>query len=143
MTSDLDTTGSPRSSAGDRARTRAYARDFFPAIAGYVVAVVAVGVWGDLDGDGPWRYAWALLPVLPAALLVRAVARGIRRSDEYARLLQLGALAVSFAATMLACVLLGMLTIAGLPLPAQLLPWLLFAAGMLSWIVAAAVTARR
>jgi hypothetical protein len=143
MTSDLDTTGSPRQSTGDRARTRAYARDFVPAIAAYVVAIVAVVAWGGLDGDGPWRYAWALLPVVPAALLVRAVARTVRRADEYARLVHLGNLAAAFGVTVLACVLLGMLTIAGLPLPVALLPWLPFGAGLLGWAVAAAVTARR
>ena len=143
MTSDLDTSGAPRQSSGDRARTRAYARDFAPAMAGYVVAITAVGLWGDLDGDGSWRYAWALLPVVPAALVVRAVARAVRRPDEYARLLHLGGLAAAFAVTMLACVVLGMLAIAGLPLPVALLPWLPFGAGMLGWAVAAAVAGRR
>ena len=139
MTSDLDTRGP---SNGDRARSRAYLRDFAPAMAAYTVVVVAVGTWGGLGGDSPWRYAWALLPVLPVGLVVRAVARGLRRSDEYARLLQLRALAVSFAAAMLASVALGMLAIAGAPLSAELLPWLVFGAGMLTWIVSAALSGR-
>ena len=139
MTSDLDTRGP---SNGDRARSRAYLRDFAPAVAAYVVAIVAVGAWGGLDGDSPWRYAWALLPLAPVALVVRAVVRALRRSDEYARLLLLTDLAVSFAAAMLAAVALGMLAIAGAPLPAQLLPWLVFGAGMLTWAVRTALSAR-
>jgi len=109
----------------------------------YVVVVSAVTAWGHLDGTSPWRFAWALLPALPAALIVRAVVRFLGRSDEYARLVQLTSLAIAFAATMLACVVLGMLAVAGSPLPAVLLPWLAFGAGMLTWGVAAGVVAHR
>jgi hypothetical protein len=139
MTSELDTTPS----RGDRERSRAYVRDVVPAMGGYVVVVTAVTAWGHLDGTSPWRFAWALLPLLPAALIVRAVVRFLARSDEYARLVQLTSLAVAFAATMLACVVLGMLAIAGGPLPAVLLPWLAFGVGMLAWGVAAGVVTHR
>ena len=140
MTSDLDTRGTSR---GDRARSHAYLREFVPAIAAYAVAVVAVGTWGGLDGDSPWRYAWALLPVVPVVLVVRAVVRALRRADEYARLLQLTDLAAAFAVAMVAAVALGMLAIAGAPLRAELLPWLVFGAGMLTWAVRGALSARR
>ncbi|WP_369053233.1 hypothetical protein [Kineococcus terrestris] len=137
MTSTLDTTGRSR---GDRARTRAYARDFVPAMAGYVVAIAAVTVWGGLDGDSPWRFAWALLPVLPVLAVVRAVVRALRRSDEYAQLVQLRGLAVGFAVAVVACVVLGMLQLAGLVVPVA--PWLVVGAAMTSWAVAAAVASR-
>ncbi|WP_432492340.1 hypothetical protein [Kineococcus auxinigenes] len=137
MTSDLDT---PQRSTGDRARARAYLRDFLPAMVGYVVVLLAVGTFGDLDGDSPWRFLWALLPVLPVLAVVRAVARALRRSDEYAQLLQLRALAVGFAVAMTACVVLGLLEFAGLVVPVG--PWLAFGAGMLSWAVAAGVAHR-
>ena len=137
MTSKLDTTVRSR---GDRARTRAYFRDFAPAMAAYVVAIVAVVAWGDLDGESPWRVAWALVPVLPVLGVVRAVVRGLRRSDEYAQLVQLRGLAVGFAVAMVVCVVLGMLMVAGLSVPAG--PWLAFGAGMVSWAVAAAIASR-
>ncbi|MFG1677382.1 hypothetical protein [Micromonospora sp. NPDC049282] len=137
MTSKLDTNMRSR---GDRARTRAYFRDFAPAMAAYVVAIVAVVAWGDLDGESPWRFAWALLPVLPVLGVVRAVVRGLRRSDEYAQLVQLRSLAVGFAVAMVACVVLGMLMAASLSVPAG--PWLAFSAGMGSWGVTAAVASR-
>ena len=137
MTSTLDTSAQSR---GDRARTRAYARDFVPAMAAYVVAIVVVTVWGGLDGDGPWRFAWALLPVLPVLGVVRAVVRGLRRSDEYAQLVQLRGLAVGFGVAVVACVVLGMLQLAGLVVPVA--PWLVVGAAMTSWAVAAAVASR-
>ncbi|WP_432537824.1 hypothetical protein [Kineococcus arenarius] len=137
MTSNLDTT---QRSDGDRARARAYLREFVPAMVGYVVVLLAVGTFGDLDGDSPWRFLWALLPVLPVLAVVRAVARALRRSDEYAQLLQLQALAVGFAVAMTACVVLGLLEFAGLVVPVA--PWLAFGAGMLSWAVAAGVAHR-
>ena len=137
MTSDLD---SRRHSDGDRARSRAYAREFAPAMGAYAVVLVAVVVLGDLDGDSPWRFAWALLPLLPVLAVVRAVVRALRRSDEYAQLVQLRALAAGFAVAMLACVALGLLGAAGLVVPAA--PWTAFGAGMLTWGVAAGVGSR-
>jgi hypothetical protein len=96
-----------------------------------------------LQGNSPWRYVWALLPVLPVLLVVRAVARALKRSDEYAQLLQLRSLAAAFAVAMVSCVILGMLQTAGLASPQGLALWLAFGAGMLTWAIAAAVAARR
>lgn len=137
MTSKLDANVRSR---GDRARAHAYVRDFTPAIGAYVIAIAAVVIWGRLDGDSPWRFAWALLPVLPVLAVVRAVVRALRRADEYAQLVQLRGLAVGFAVTVVACVVLGMLAIAGLSTPAG--PWMVFGAGMLSWAVATGIAAR-
>jgi len=109
-------------------------------MAAYVVAIGVVVAWGDPDGESPWRFAWALLPVLPIVGVVRAVVRGLRRSDEYAQLVQLRGLAVGFAVAMFACVVLGMLAVAGLSVPAG--PWLAFSAGMVSWAVATAIASR-
>ncbi|WP_337062821.1 hypothetical protein [Kineococcus sp. G2] len=137
MTSKLDTANRSR---GDRARAHAYLREFLPAMAAYVVVLVAVLTWGDVDGDSPWRFLWALLPLLPVLAVARAVVRALRRSDEYAQLLQLRALAVGFAAAMLACAVLGLLGVTGLVVPAA--PWLVLGAGMASWGVAAGVVHR-
>ncbi|MFB9237044.1 hypothetical protein ACFFWC_16020 [Plantactinospora siamensis] len=137
MTSNLDTKGQSR---GDRARARAYFRDFAPAMAAYVVAIVAIVTWGGLDGENPWRFVWALVPVVPVLGVVRAVVRSLRHADEYARLVQLRGLAVGFAVAMVACVVLGMLTAAGLSVPAG--PWLAFGAGMASWAAATAIASR-
>ena len=138
MTSRLD---SDRPSAGDGAKARAYGRDFWPGMAAYAVVLAAVLTWGDLDGTSPWRFVWALAPVLPAAWTVRAVFRQVRRVDEYQRLLLLGSLAVGFAVAMLAAITLGFLTIAGLRLADA--PWIVVGAGMLGWAFTGICVARR
>lgn len=135
MTSELD---SASRSSGDRAR--AYHLDFWPGIVGYVVVLGAVTVLGDLDGTSPWRFLWALLPVLPALWVIRAVVRHVRRIDDYQRGLLLSGLAVGFAAAMIASVTVGFLDVAGLDVP--LAGWIVYGVGMVAWGVAAAVTAR-
>src|SRR3954453_12393136 len=110
MTSRLD---SDRPSAGDRARARAYNREFWPGVAAYAVVLVAVLLWGGLDGHSPWRFVWALAPVLPAAWVAHAVFRQVHRADEYQQLLLIRSLAVGFAVAMLASITLGFLGIAG------------------------------
>lgn len=61
----------------------------------YGIVLTAVLIWGHLDGQSSWRYLWALLPVVPAVWIVRAVVRHVRRIDDYQRLLQLQGLASS------------------------------------------------
>ena len=135
MTSDLDI------STGDRRRSRAYAHDFWPGMAGYLVLLSAAVIWGDLDGDSPWRYAWAVLPALPAALAVRAVVRHVRRIDDYQRLLLLQGLAAGFAVAMVTALTLGLLGAAGLETGAA--GWIVYGAGMLGWGIASVVAGRR
>src|SRR5664279_4466378 len=111
MTSNLDST---RASEGDRADSRAYQREFWPSMIAYAAVLGAVLVWGHLDGDSPWRFLWAVMPVVPALWTVRAVLHHIRRLDDYQRLLLLQGLAVGFALAMIASVTAGFLAIAGL-----------------------------
>jgi hypothetical protein len=138
MTSTLD---SDRPSSGDRAKARAYSREFWPGMAAYALVLTAVLTWGDLDGHSPWRFVWALAPLLPAAWTVRAVLRQVHRVDEYQRLLVLQSLAVAFAMTMLAAITLGFLTIAGLRLADA--PWIVVGAGMLGWALTGICVGRR
>jgi len=138
MTNNLD---SATVSTGDRARARAFQRDFWPSMIGYGVVLAAVLVWGHLDGDSPWRYLWALLPVVPAGWTVRAVLRHIHRIDDYQRLLLLRGLGVGFATAMIASLTLGFLGIAGLPM--RLGGWVIYGTGMSGWIVGAHFAQKR
>jgi hypothetical protein len=138
MTSSLD---SRRRSEGDRARARAYNREFWPAMAAYVVVLAAVVTWGGLDGHSPWRFVWALAPVLPAACTVGVVLRHVRRVDEYQRVQLLQSLAVGFAVAMLTAITLGFLSVAGLRLAEA--PWIVYGAGMLGWAVTGICAGRR
>ncbi|MFC0462344.1 hypothetical protein ACFFKU_01060 [Kineococcus gynurae] len=130
-------------SRGDRARAAAYYRDFLPGMITYVLVVVLVGAVGHLDGTSPWRFAWALLPVVPTLLVVRAVVRHLRRVDEFARTQLLVAIGVGFAAAMTAAVGLGFLASAGAPFPAGTPSFGVLAAGMAAFGISAAVQNRR
>lgn len=107
---------------------------------GYLVVLLAVMTWGNLDGDSRWRYLWALLPVLPALWGVRAVVRHVNRIDDYERQLLLQGLAAGFAVAMIASLTVGFLGVAGLALPAA--GWVIYGAGMLGWALAAAIAHR-
>lgn len=138
MTSDLDRSSG---SAGDRARTRAYYWDFWPSVVGYALILSAVLVWGNLDGTSSWRYLWAVLPVVPALWMVRAVLRHVRRIDDYQALLLLQGLGVGFAIAMVTSLTVGFLGIAGLPMRAA--GWVVYGAGMLGWLVASRLVQKR
>lgn len=138
MTSDLDTA---RSSRGDRARSRAYLLEFGIAMGAYVVVLVAVLLWGDMNGHAPWRLALAVLPAVPAAGIAWAVLRHVRRVDEYQRRILLEGLAVGFALAMIAAITLGLLSAAGLVLAAA--PWIVYAVGMVGWAIAGGIASRR
>jgi hypothetical protein len=77
---------------------RRYLREFFPAMGGYVLAILAT-TWllkhhGADFGLGA-RAALALLPVLPIVLAMRALVRAIRDSDELERQVELESVAIS------------------------------------------------
>jgi len=138
VTNNLD---SARASAGDRAVSRAYLREFWPTMIGYCVVLVAVVAWGHLDGDSGWRFLWAVLPVIPVLWTVRAVVRHVRRIDDYQRLLALQGMGTGFAVAMVAAVTVGFLSIAGLALPGA--AWIIVGVGMLGWAVGSAVVMKR
>lgn len=138
MTSDLDT---PSASRGDRARTRAYHREFWPSMIAYAVVLTAVLLWGHLDGHSRWRFVWAVLPVVPTLWTVRAVLHHVHRIDDYQRLLLLQGLGVGFAVAMIASLTVGFLGVAGLTLPAA--GWIIYGAGMLAWAGAGVLTRKR
>ena len=119
----------------------AYLREFWPTMIGYCVLLVAVVAWGGLDGDSPWRFLWAVLPVIPVLWTVRAVVRHLRRIDDYQRLLVLRGLGTGFAVAMVSSVAVGFLSIAGLALPGA--GWVIFGVGMLGWAVGSAVVMKR
>jgi hypothetical protein len=105
------------------------------------VLLTGVLLWGDLDGQSPWRFAWAVVPVLPALWIVRAVLRHVRRIDDYQRLLLLQALGGGFAVAMIAAVTMAFLEIAGLRVEG--VGWIVYGAGMLGWIITGTIAGRR
>ena len=98
-----------------------------------------------LDPDGrtsPWNVVWSLLPLIPALWLVWAQVRGLRRADEYQRMMQLEAMAIGFGAVTMLALLGGLLDAAGIGDPRQSLQ-VTFIVGILVWIGALAVKTSR
>ena len=129
MTSDLDNRGG----RAERVAYRPYYRDLVIGMVAYGVLLAAAILFGDLEGDSPWRFAWALLPVLPLAFVLVSVVRLLPRLDEYQRQLQLQALAVGFGAAIIAALTTGFLAFAGLQ--GWWSSWVVFAVGMAGWAV--------
>ncbi|MCU1404746.1 MAG: hypothetical protein JWQ43_1049 [Glaciihabitans sp.] len=138
MTNNLD---SRAASVGERAVNKAYLREFLIGMIGYAVILMAVMIWGGLDGDSPWRYAWAVLPVVPMLWVVVALWRHIKRIDDYQRLVLLRGLGIGFAVAMISAITLGMLGIAGLSVPS--VGWIIFSLGMAGWLVATTISNRK
>jgi len=131
-----------RKSQSDVRRERAAVRDAAPAV---VVLIVAQGSLLALDPDGgasARNLAWSLLPLLPAAWLVWAQVRSLRRADELQRIVQLEAMAVGFGAVMLLLLAAGLLEGAGVGDPRQSLQ-ITFIAGVLVWVAALGFKMRR
>ena len=113
----------------------AYARDFAPAVAGYIVATLAVTILIDFEGATPWwKYVLALLPVLPALWGVRAVRRHVSRIDEMQQRVLLSAMATGFGVAMVVAITVGFLAMAGLDTN-KWGPWLIYASGMAAWSI--------
>ncbi|MEO8809925.1 MAG: hypothetical protein ABI386_06740 [Rhodanobacter sp.] len=78
-----------------RAEQRRYVREFFPAMAAYVVLLfVSQAMLGHVHALA-WKTIIVLLPVLPIVLVVRAMVRLILASDELERRLQLEAISIA------------------------------------------------
>lgn len=107
----------------------------------YCLVLVLVLTFGDLDGTSPWRFVWAVLPVLPLIWVCLAVVRHLRRLDDYQQRLTLLSLGVGFAVAMAAAVSMGLLGAAGLQATAT--PWIIFGAGMAGWGVTSIVVGHR
>ncbi|HEY9130896.1 MAG TPA: hypothetical protein VIM98_03995 [Dyella sp.] len=76
---------------------RRYYREFFPAVAAYVLYMLFVWPYVRHIADPLFRGAVALLPVLPIALVIRAMVRLVLGSDELEQRTHLVGLAVATA----------------------------------------------
>ena len=136
------TTNQERRSASDLSRDRALLRDIAPGLVALVVTQAGLLI---LDPDGnasAWNVVWSLLPMVPALWLVWAQVRGLRRADEYQRVMQLEAMAIGFGAVTMLALLGGLLDGAGIGDPRQSLQ-ITFIVGILVWIGALAVKTSR
>ena len=122
-----------------RAEQRRYIREFFPAMAAYVLVLfVSLALFKHAHAV-PLKVVIVLLPVLPVVFVVRAMVRLILASDELERRLQLEAISIASMSVGLLSFAAAFLRGAGL-LPIDnglmwVLPALFVAYGMANWWV--------
>ncbi|HEX2314847.1 MAG TPA: hypothetical protein VHJ17_13985 [Thermomonospora sp.] len=96
----------------EREQARQAWRDWIPALV-TLGALAVVDEAGWFGADGSARLAWSLANVVPGLLIGRAFWRGLRRADEYQRVLQLEAMAIGFAVLLSGVFVAGLLDAAG------------------------------
>lgn len=95
---------------------KTYLWQFLSAMALYVVILlVSVNLLRTMEASSPWRFAAAILPMIPIFLGLLAFLRFFVEMDELQKRIQLYAFAFSFGATGLLTFSYGLLEIAGLP----------------------------
>jgi hypothetical protein len=98
-----------------KAAGRRYLVEFGGAMAAYTVLLIVSVTVLQAGGVGGWRYAIALLPVIPLPFGILAFLRLMRKMDELQRRIQLEAIGFAFGTTMLITITMGFLENAGLP----------------------------
>ncbi len=137
----MSNTADNRKSASDQARERAALRDAVPAFVTLLVlqgSLILVNPAGEPTG---WYLLWSLSPLVPALWLMWTQLRGLRRADEYQRVVQLEAMAIGFGAALLLSFTGGLLDAAGIGDPAQSLQ-VTFIGAVLVWVSALAIKSR-
>lgn len=119
---------------------RTYFKELGGAIAAYAaVLIVSIALINGNPGAA-WRYPVALLPMIPAALVLLAVMRQIGRLDELQRRIQFEALAFAFGGTALLTFGYGFLENVGLPHISWFMVWPIMA---VLWIIGLGIANRR
>jgi hypothetical protein len=88
---------------------------FALAILAYLMVLVGSVSVVNANRDAPWRFEVALLPLIPAGIVVWLTVRGLQRLDEVQKRTQMQALGFSMTATALVTFGYGFLEGAGLP----------------------------
>jgi hypothetical protein len=107
---------------------------FWSAILAYLMVLAGAVTVVQANPEASWRYEVAVLPVIPAALVVWLTVRQLARMDEVQKRAQMQALGFSMGATALITFGYGFLEAVGMPHmnPAWVLPTMavLWAAGL-------------
>ena len=111
---------------------RRYNRDVLIALLAYAVLLAASGYIVDANRDAGWRYAVAVLPMVPAAFVAVASVRYYRTVDELQQRIALESLAFAFGGTALITFGYGFLDAAGLP---RISWWWVWPVMAILWII--------
>lgn len=123
----------------ERRVTKAYHCELFMALAVYVVLLLASIRFGRPLPQGALRTVLLLLPMAGFGLMIRAIARHVRRIDEYQRLRLLETLGLAFAVTAALTFSYGFLETAGFPRLSMFSVWIVMGA---SWALASLARSR-
>ena len=108
---------------------------------GSYAALVGISGWiVDANPGADWRYAVAVLPMLPVGFVLRDWLRLFRRSDELEQRIALESIAFAFGATALLTFTFGFLQLAGLPDINWLFVWAVMGS---CWILGGRLARRR
>lgn len=133
MTSRLD--NSWEEARGDQIRSSVAQRETVPPILAFVLLLVAAGMWGNLGGSNPWRLVWIPALLLTGVLVLRAIARSVRRLDELQRADFFEACGAATAAMLVACLFTGLISAVGVHLGAKS-SFFIAVAGISGWLTA-------
>jgi len=118
---------------------RRYTVEFGLSIVAYVIVIfLSRLLWHTASGG--WQIAIALVPLIPVAFVVVAVARFLGGTDELVRRKIVESLALAGVATALLALTYGLMEGDGIP---KLSAWWTYATFMVSWIVATVFVRRR
>lgn len=120
--------------------SKAYTVEFGGAMLAYVIVLPITMTLIVRYPDSSWRFAIALLPVIPLCFALAAMLRFYGRIDELARKIHLEAFAVAAGVTAIATFAYGMLQNVGLP-PLNFVWVLPFTVAV--WGIASAVASSR
>lgn len=123
----------------DRANVRRYTWQIAAASALYLLVTVLPPFL--VEQGTPAAVVFALLPILPVVWMVLTLLQFLRALDEYQRPRLVRAFALAFGVSMLTALIVGMIenAIGGLPHAV----WIVFIAGMMTWLIASLVISAR
>ena len=119
---------------------RRYTRDLVIALIAYAILLPGSGFIVARNPDAGWRYAVALLPMIPATFITFAWVSHFRSMDELQQRIALEALAFAFGGTALITLSYGFLNQAGLPSISWWLVWPVMAS---LWVLGGWLARRR
>ena len=116
--------------------SRSFGAQFGLAMALYAILLLGVAVFIRANPQTPWRFVFAVLPVLPGIYAAWTVSQEIARRDELRQKIQLEALSMAFGASVLVALTIGLLDMAGVAQPngAWYVPIMMGLWGLGQWI---------
>ena len=124
-----------------QAARRRWYREFLGSMIAFGAVLYLADFAVDANPDAGWRYAVAVLPVIPGSLIVVAAVRFHRRIDELQQRITLEAIALAFAGTAVTTFIYGFVE-GAVDLPRINWTWVWGVMGLL-WLVCDFIVRRR